>query len=137
MCQLSVSPSLFFRVKAKTPLPCLIAALRSSSLDLNDSLMTSKAAEEGNLSVIRPVRTRQRTGTVCDIRALNYDATDRFLETCCRYGKYALLQVVWRTIANSFTFGKYNQRSNKKKRVKNGTLVAYLKMGFMTIGACM
>lgn len=50
MCQLSVSPALFLRVKAKTALPCLIASFRSASLELRAALMASKAAEEGNLS---------------------------------------------------------------------------------------
>lgn len=50
MCQLSVSPALFLRVKAKTALACLMASLRTSSL-VSASEMASKAAEEGNLSV--------------------------------------------------------------------------------------
>ena len=50
MCQLSVSPALFLRVKAKTALPCLMASLRSASLAPSASLMASKAGEAGNLS---------------------------------------------------------------------------------------
>ena len=50
ICQLSVSPALFFNVKAKTALPCLIASFRSASLDCRASLIASKATEEGNLS---------------------------------------------------------------------------------------
>jgi len=49
MCQLSVSPAAFLRVKAKTALPCLMASFLSASL-LSASLMASKAADEGNLS---------------------------------------------------------------------------------------
>lgn len=51
MCQLSVSPALFFSVNAKTALPCLIAALRSASDEVSALLMTSKASEEGNASM--------------------------------------------------------------------------------------
>ncbi len=51
MCQLSVSPALFFRVKAKMAFPCLMASARSASLAFRDSLMTSKAAEAGKASV--------------------------------------------------------------------------------------
>lgn len=50
MCQLSVSPAAFLRLKAKTALPCLIASLRSASLAWRALLMASKAADEGNLS---------------------------------------------------------------------------------------
>lgn len=50
ICQLSVSPALFFNVNAKTAFPCLIASFRSASLDCKESLIASKAAEEGNLS---------------------------------------------------------------------------------------
>lgn len=53
MCQLSVSPALFLRVKAKTALPCLMASLRSSGLESRAEAMASKATEEGNLSVAR------------------------------------------------------------------------------------
>jgi len=50
MFQLSVSPAAFLRVKAKTALPCLMASLRSASLALRASLISSKATDEGNLS---------------------------------------------------------------------------------------
>lgn len=50
MCQLSVSPALFFSVKAKTALPCLMASFLSASLAVRAELMASKAAEDGNLS---------------------------------------------------------------------------------------
>jgi hypothetical protein len=51
MCQLSVSPALFLRVKAKTDWPALIAFLRSASSDWSESLMASKASEAGNAAV--------------------------------------------------------------------------------------
>lgn len=50
MCHDSVSPPAFLRVKAKVALAWEMASLRSSSLELSVSLMTSKAAEAGNLS---------------------------------------------------------------------------------------
>jgi hypothetical protein len=50
ICQLWVSPAAFLRVKAKTALPCFIASLRSASLAFRALLISSKAAEEGNLS---------------------------------------------------------------------------------------
>lgn len=48
ICQLSVSPALFFNVKAKTACPCLTASLRSASDAVRASLIASKASEEGN-----------------------------------------------------------------------------------------
>lgn len=51
MCQLSVSPALFLRVKAKTDCPILMAFLRSASSDWRDALMASKASEAGNAAV--------------------------------------------------------------------------------------
>lgn len=48
MFQLSVSPALFLRVKAKTALPCLMASLRSASEEVRAALMVSKASEAGN-----------------------------------------------------------------------------------------
>lgn len=51
MCHCSVSPAGFLSWKAKMALAWLMASLRSSSLALSVSLMTSKAAEDGNLSV--------------------------------------------------------------------------------------
>ena len=48
MFQLSVSPALFFRVKAKTALPCLIAFFRSVSSEVRALLITLKASEAGN-----------------------------------------------------------------------------------------
>jgi len=51
MFQLSFSPLVFFSVKAKTAPPCLMASFRSASLALMASLMASKAADDGNLSV--------------------------------------------------------------------------------------
>jgi hypothetical protein len=51
MCQLSVSSAAFLSTKAKTALPCLMASLRSASLAFRALLISSKAAEEGNLSV--------------------------------------------------------------------------------------
>jgi len=51
MFQVSSSPALFLRTKAKTALPCLIASLRSASDDCRAAFMSSKAAEEGNASV--------------------------------------------------------------------------------------
>jgi hypothetical protein len=50
MCQLSTSPAAFLRLKAKTALPCFSASLRSASLALRALLISSKAAEAGNLS---------------------------------------------------------------------------------------
>lgn len=50
MCQLSVSPAAFLRVKANTALPCLMAVFFSAG-SLRAELMASKAADEGNLSV--------------------------------------------------------------------------------------
>lgn len=52
MFQLSVSPAAFLRVKAKTALPCFMASLRSASEALRALLISSKAAEAGNLSVV-------------------------------------------------------------------------------------
>lgn len=49
--QLSVSPALFFRVKAKVALACLMAFLRSASLELRAVLMASKASEEGKAAM--------------------------------------------------------------------------------------
>jgi len=51
MCQLSVSPALFFNVNANTAFACLMASLRSASEDLRVSLIVSKAAEEGKASI--------------------------------------------------------------------------------------
>lgn len=56
MCQLSVSPALFFRVNAKMALPFLIASLRSASEDWRASLMASKASEDGKEAVRKSVR---------------------------------------------------------------------------------
>jgi len=53
MCQLSVSPALFFNVNANTAFACLMASLRSASEDLRVSLIVSKAAEEGKASFLR------------------------------------------------------------------------------------
>lgn len=50
MNQLSVSPALFFRVKAKTALACLMASFRSASDAPRALLISSKAAEEGKAS---------------------------------------------------------------------------------------
>lgn len=52
ICQFSVSPALFFNVKAKTAFPCLTASLRSASDALRASFMASKAAEEGNAAAM-------------------------------------------------------------------------------------
>ena len=49
--QLSVSPALFLRVKAKTALPCFIASFRSASEDWRELLMISNASDEGNASM--------------------------------------------------------------------------------------
>ncbi len=51
ICQLSVSPALFFNVKANTAFPCLIASLRSASETWRAALMASKASEEGKASM--------------------------------------------------------------------------------------
>jgi len=51
MNQLSVSPALFFSVKANTALPCLMAALRSASEDERALAMASKASDEGKLAI--------------------------------------------------------------------------------------
>jgi len=48
--QLSVCPSLFFNVNAKTALPFLTASFRSAASDWRELLMASKAAEEGKAS---------------------------------------------------------------------------------------
>ena len=67
MFQLSVSPAAFLRVKAKTALPCLMASLRSASLALRASLISSKATDEGNLSGGgRWVLVHLSHGCVCD-----------------------------------------------------------------------
>jgi hypothetical protein len=50
MCQLSVSPALFFNVKANTAFPCLMASFLSASLEVRALLIASKPADEGNLS---------------------------------------------------------------------------------------
>ena len=50
ICQLSVFPSVFFNVNAKTALPFFTASFRSASSDWRELLMASKAAEEGNES---------------------------------------------------------------------------------------
>jgi len=50
MCQLSVSPALFFSVNAKKAFPCLMASFLSASLEFRAELIASKAADEGNLS---------------------------------------------------------------------------------------
>lgn len=47
MCQLSVSPALFFSVNANTAFPCLMASFLSAS-DERALLMASKASDEGN-----------------------------------------------------------------------------------------
>lgn len=52
ICQLSVSPALFFNVKANTAFPCLTASLRSASDAVRASFMVSKASEEGNAAAI-------------------------------------------------------------------------------------
>lgn len=52
ICQLSVSPALFFNVKANTAFPCLTASLRSASEAVRASFITSKASEEGNASTV-------------------------------------------------------------------------------------
>lgn len=51
MCQLSVAPAPFFNVKAKIALPFLMASFRSASLEWSDSLMASKATDEGKASM--------------------------------------------------------------------------------------
>jgi hypothetical protein len=53
ICQLSVSPALFFNVKANTAFPCLIASFRSASDAWRAALMASKASDEGKLSIGR------------------------------------------------------------------------------------
>ena len=50
MCQLSVFPSLFLRVKENTALPFFTASFRPASSDFNELLMASNASEEGNAS---------------------------------------------------------------------------------------
>lgn len=55
MCQLSVSPALFFSVKAKIALPSLMADLRSASEDVRAALISSKALEAGNASALMSV----------------------------------------------------------------------------------
>ena len=50
MYQLSVCPSLFFNVKAKTALPFFTASFRSAASDWREELIASKAAEEGKTS---------------------------------------------------------------------------------------
>ena len=50
MCQLSVWPEAFFKVKAKMALPFLMASFRSASFDLSESLMRSKATDDGKAS---------------------------------------------------------------------------------------
>ena len=50
MCQLSVWPEAFFKVKAKMALPFLMASFRSASFDLSESLMMSKATDDGKAS---------------------------------------------------------------------------------------
>ena len=50
MYQLSVCPSLFFSVNAKTALPFLTASFRSAASDWREELIASKAAEEGKTS---------------------------------------------------------------------------------------
>jgi hypothetical protein len=51
MCQLSVSPALFFSVNANMALPFLMASLRSVSEDWRASLMASNASEDGKEAV--------------------------------------------------------------------------------------
>lgn len=51
MFQLSVSPALFFRVKANTAFPCFMAFLRSASEEVRALLIRSKASEAGNAAV--------------------------------------------------------------------------------------
>jgi hypothetical protein len=53
ICQLSVAPEAFFSVNAKMALPFLIASLRSASFDFSDSLMRSKACDDGKASTRR------------------------------------------------------------------------------------
>ena len=53
ICQLSVSPALFFNVNANTAFPCLIASCRSASEDVRAALIASKASEEGKESASR------------------------------------------------------------------------------------
>lgn len=53
ICQADSWPALFFSLKAKTALPFLIASFLSSWEDSNDSLIASKAIEEGNAAVDR------------------------------------------------------------------------------------
>jgi hypothetical protein len=69
MCQLSVSPAAFFRVKAKTAFPCLTASFFSASLEFRAALMASKAAEEGNFSADHVVSVQRASGK-CDGRKL-------------------------------------------------------------------
>lgn len=57
-CQLSVSPALFFRVKAKTELACLMASLRAASV-LRAALIISKASEAGNAAGGRVSKGKQ------------------------------------------------------------------------------
>jgi hypothetical protein len=60
ICQLSVAPSAFFRVKVKIALAFAIASLRSASLDFSESLMRSKATDDGKASAqINGQKTRQ------------------------------------------------------------------------------
>jgi hypothetical protein len=54
MYQLSVSPALFFNVKANTALPCLMASLRSASEDVRAELMISNASEAGKAATVYP-----------------------------------------------------------------------------------
>jgi hypothetical protein len=64
--QLSVSPALFFKVKAKVAFACFMAFLRSASSELRAVLMTSKASEAGNEAARRVSQGRgegRRRGT--------------------------------------------------------------------------
>ena len=53
--QLSVVPDVFFSVNANIALPFLMASLRSASFDFSDSLMRSKAADDGKASVEKKI----------------------------------------------------------------------------------
>ena len=73
MCQLSVCPSLFLSVNAKTALPFFIASFRSASSDCRELLIASKAADEGKesselhlISVVHLIRKVE--GSVPDLR---------------------------------------------------------------------
>lgn len=52
MNQLSVAPDLFLSVNAKTAPPFSMASFRSAALDWRELWIRSKAAEEGNASIV-------------------------------------------------------------------------------------